>query len=242
MPSPIDLVHDASLVAHGVHHPLQHGVEDHPALLETAVGEQLQRAPQVGEQDGEEHALPVEGSACAEQALAAFLVLQRPRDAPEEPLRVVPLLEVIGGPELHGLLGRLPAGVPREHDHVGFGTVDLRGAEHVEARTVRHPEVGDHDVGMLVGQGAHGGGHAVGLAHSMAEGFQEHGHGQAQGGLVVDNEDRGHGALRGLTSHAGQHAAHRARFRPGHGESIPYSLHFRQRVVRPMPSASAARE
>src|SRR5262249_54847307 len=42
--------------------------------------------------------------------------------APEHPLRLLPLLEVVEGAEPHGLLRGLPPGMGRQQDHVRVGT------------------------------------------------------------------------------------------------------------------------
>ena len=45
-----DLVHGALVAVHGVHHALQHRVEELARLLGIAVGQQLHRAFEVGKQ------------------------------------------------------------------------------------------------------------------------------------------------------------------------------------------------
>ena len=56
-----DLVHRALVAVDGLHHPLEHGVEDFARLLGVAVGEQLHRALEVGEQHRHLLALAFEG-------------------------------------------------------------------------------------------------------------------------------------------------------------------------------------
>ena len=46
------LVHGALVAVHGLHHPFEHGIEQLAGLLRVAIGEQLHRALQVGEEDG----------------------------------------------------------------------------------------------------------------------------------------------------------------------------------------------
>ena len=53
---------DGALVAmDGLHHPLEDGIEELARLLGIAVGEQLHRALEVGEEDGDLLALALEG-------------------------------------------------------------------------------------------------------------------------------------------------------------------------------------
>ena len=54
------LVHRALVAVDGLHHPLEHGVEELARLLGIAVGEQLHRALEVGEEDGDLLALALE--------------------------------------------------------------------------------------------------------------------------------------------------------------------------------------
>mgnify|MGYP003693681153 CR=1 FL=1 len=37
----------------GFHHPLEHGVEDAPRVFRVAIGEELERATEIGEEDGD---------------------------------------------------------------------------------------------------------------------------------------------------------------------------------------------
>jgi hypothetical protein len=46
------LVHRALVAVDGFHHPLEHGVQDLACVLGIAVGEQLHRALQIGEEHG----------------------------------------------------------------------------------------------------------------------------------------------------------------------------------------------
>ena len=57
-----DLVHGALVAMHGLHHPLEHGIEELARLLGIAVGEQLHRALEVGEEHGDLLALAFEGA------------------------------------------------------------------------------------------------------------------------------------------------------------------------------------
>jgi hypothetical protein len=56
-----DLVDGALVAVHGLHHSLQYRVEDLARLLRIAVGEQLHRALEVGEEDRDLFALALEG-------------------------------------------------------------------------------------------------------------------------------------------------------------------------------------
>jgi hypothetical protein len=68
-PVPHHLV-DRSLVAvHGLHHVLEHGVEQLPGLLGIAVGEKLHRAPEIGEEYRHLLALPFKGALRRENLL-----------------------------------------------------------------------------------------------------------------------------------------------------------------------------
>jgi len=55
------LIHGALVAVDGVHHPLEHGVENLARLLGITVGEQLHGALEVGEEDGDLLALALEG-------------------------------------------------------------------------------------------------------------------------------------------------------------------------------------
>jgi hypothetical protein len=55
-----DLVHGALVMVHGLHHVLEHRVEELARLLGIAVGEQLHRALEVGEEDRHLLALALE--------------------------------------------------------------------------------------------------------------------------------------------------------------------------------------
>ena len=63
-----DLVDGALVVVNGLHHALEHRVEQSPRLLGVAVGEQLHRALQIREQDGHLLALALERAAGGEDA------------------------------------------------------------------------------------------------------------------------------------------------------------------------------
>jgi len=78
-----DLV-DRSLVAmDGLHHPFEHGVEELARLFGIAIGEQLHRALEVGEQHGDLLALAFEGALQGEDLLGEVLwsVALRGREA-----------------------------------------------------------------------------------------------------------------------------------------------------------------
>src|SRR5262252_9306664 len=70
---PHDLVHGAFKAVDRVHHALEHGVEDLPRLLGIAVGEELHRALEVGEEDGHLFALAFEGALGCEDLLRQML-------------------------------------------------------------------------------------------------------------------------------------------------------------------------
>jgi hypothetical protein len=61
-----DLVHGAFIAMHGRHHAFQHRVENRPGVFGVALGQQLHRAFEVGEQHGHLLALAFEGGAGGE--------------------------------------------------------------------------------------------------------------------------------------------------------------------------------
>ena len=67
------LVDGALVAVDGLHHALDHGIEELPGLLGIAVGEQLHRALQVGEEDGDLLALALQGSLGGEDLLGEVL-------------------------------------------------------------------------------------------------------------------------------------------------------------------------
>jgi hypothetical protein len=67
------LVHGALVPMHGVHHSLEHGIQDPAGLLGIAVGEQLHRALQIGEEDGDLLPLALEGTLGGEDLLGEVL-------------------------------------------------------------------------------------------------------------------------------------------------------------------------
>jgi hypothetical protein len=56
------LVYRALVPMHGLHHVLEHGIEEVARLFGVAIGEQLHRALEVGEQHGDLLALALEGA------------------------------------------------------------------------------------------------------------------------------------------------------------------------------------
>jgi hypothetical protein len=68
-----DLVHRALVPVHGFHHQLEHGVEDLPRLLGVAVGEQLHRTLEVGEEHRDLLALAFERGLRGEDPLGEVL-------------------------------------------------------------------------------------------------------------------------------------------------------------------------
>ena len=68
-----DLVDRALVAVDGLHHPLEHRVEELPRLLGVAVGEQLHRALEVGEEDRDLLALAFEGGLGVEDAFGEVL-------------------------------------------------------------------------------------------------------------------------------------------------------------------------
>jgi hypothetical protein len=57
-----DLIHGPFVAVHGCYQALQHGIEECAGVLGVAVGQQLQRAFQVGEQHGDVLALAFQGT------------------------------------------------------------------------------------------------------------------------------------------------------------------------------------
>ena len=68
-----DLVDGALVAVDGLHHPFEHGIEELPRLLGIAVGEQLHRALQVGEEHGDLLALALERGLRGEDLLGEVL-------------------------------------------------------------------------------------------------------------------------------------------------------------------------
>ena len=68
-----DLIHGAFVAMDGVHHSLEHRVEDSPRLLGIPVGQELHRALHVGEEDGDLLALTFQGGARVEDARGEVL-------------------------------------------------------------------------------------------------------------------------------------------------------------------------
>src|SRR5262249_47943272 len=64
-----DLVYRALVAMHSLHHVLEDGVKDFARFLRIAVGEQLHRAFEVGEEDGDLLALAFEGALGREDLL-----------------------------------------------------------------------------------------------------------------------------------------------------------------------------
>src|SRR5262249_34658383 len=67
------LVDGAFVVMDGFHHPLEDGIQQLPRLLGVAVGEELHRSLQVGEQYGDLLALALEGGLRGEDLLREML-------------------------------------------------------------------------------------------------------------------------------------------------------------------------
>ena len=64
-----DLVYRAFVPVHGLHHPLEHWIEDLSRVFRVAIDEQFHRALQVGEEDGDLLALAFEGALRREDLL-----------------------------------------------------------------------------------------------------------------------------------------------------------------------------
>jgi hypothetical protein len=67
------LVHRALIVMDGLHHAIQHRIEDSSRLLRVTVGEQLHRPLHVGEQDRDLFALAFEGTPRLQDLLGEVL-------------------------------------------------------------------------------------------------------------------------------------------------------------------------
>ena len=74
MPSPMHLVDRALVAVHGLHHALEDRVEELARLLGIAVGEQLHRALEVGEQHRDLLALAFERGLGGEDLLGEVLL------------------------------------------------------------------------------------------------------------------------------------------------------------------------
>jgi len=73
MPSPMTWFTVALVAVDGIHHPLEHGVEELSCLLGVAVGEQLHRALEVGEEHGDLLVLAFQGRLGGEDLLGEVL-------------------------------------------------------------------------------------------------------------------------------------------------------------------------
>jgi hypothetical protein len=67
------LVDRALVAVHGVHHALEHGIQDPPRVLRVAVGEQLHRTLQIGEDHGHLLALAFKGGLRSQDPLREVL-------------------------------------------------------------------------------------------------------------------------------------------------------------------------
>ena len=76
------LVHGALVAVDRLHHVLEHGVEELARLLGVAIGEQLHRALEVGEEDRDLLALAFEGGLGGEDLLGEMTGLRRSRKTP----------------------------------------------------------------------------------------------------------------------------------------------------------------
>jgi hypothetical protein len=68
-----DLIDRAFVAVDRLHHPLEHGIEELARLLRVAVGEQLHRALEVGEEDGDLLALAFESALGGQNLLGEVL-------------------------------------------------------------------------------------------------------------------------------------------------------------------------
>jgi len=67
------LVDGPLVVVHGLHHTFEHGIEELPGFLGVAVGQQLHRSLEVGEEDRDLFALAFEGALGGENLLGEVL-------------------------------------------------------------------------------------------------------------------------------------------------------------------------
>jgi hypothetical protein len=72
-PVPHHLVHRPLVAMDGLHHQRQHRIEDLAGLLRVAIGEQLHRTLEIGEQHGHLLALPLQGGLGGEDLLGQVL-------------------------------------------------------------------------------------------------------------------------------------------------------------------------
>ncbi len=158
---------------------------------------------------------------------------QRVVDAVIELVRLLALLEVVEGAEADRFLGRLPLRVRGEQDHLGRSRVVLRGAEHVQAVSVRHPQIGDDQVEHFLGQVLRRGGDAVGLDDVVPPPAQQQGQRAARRRLVVHDQQASHAQA----ASSGNSSVTRVP-RPG-SDSIsmrpPWAATMRSAIVRPSP-------
>ena len=134
------------------------------------------------------------------------------------------LLDVVEGPQPHGLHGAFDGAVGGHHDHLGHGLRFLDRPQHLDAVVFPHAEVRDHHVistggPLLAPLGAIGG-----FVHLEAPAAQHHGQGGAHVALIVDDQDLSR------TADGQGGALLRRRGRPGGGALVAISL---QRVPEP---------
>jgi hypothetical protein len=122
-------------------------------------------------------------------------VLQRLLHHQPELVHLEGLQDVVVGAELHRLDRVLGGGEGCHHDHLGGWPRFLHGAQQVDARLPPQPEIGEDHVDRRLGCAGQGAGHVGGgrdVVPLLAEQDLEE---LPHRGLVVDDEDRGHGGI-----------------------------------------------
>ena len=119
-------------------------------------------------------------------------VFERAADEEQEVVRVHRLLEEVVRAVLHRLHGLVYRAVGGHEDdgHIGVGR--LRGAQHVEARAVRHPQVGEDEAEGLARERLRGGARVLGLGDRVAGALQRQPQHAPQALLVFDEQDVRH--------------------------------------------------
>ena len=200
-----DLVHRSPVAMHGVHHALQDRVQHDTGGLEALASDQLEGAAEIREEHRQERA---PSAASVVQRRKAGRFESSPHgggpwgrgegglDVLEQVLGRVALFEVVDGTEPHRLLRGVPSCIRSEEDDRGVGATCSGRAEHVQATSIGHSQIGEHEVERLEVEGIDGGSHAVSLSYLVPALAQKQCHRGPGRRFVVDQKDVRHHRLR----------------------------------------------
>jgi hypothetical protein len=130
--------------------------------------------------------------------------------------------------------------VGREHDDRQLGVGGAHTLQHLEAAQARHLEIGEQEVGALVGQGGDGGFGVREPLHLVALAAQQHLEDRHHARLVVEHRDaRDHAVPRAaFGSTSSKHAPAPCRPAPAPGamrSSPPCARAMRSAIASPSP-------